>query len=671
MQLIHISLTDYGIFGGENKFDLRPLSDDQFERPIVLFSGKNGVGKTTLSEAIKVCLYGQLALDDKASNSNYKDFIQGRMHQPNSNKNRSNSSGIELKFNHVSLGNPTEYIINRSWEATKSGINETLEISENGNVPKWLDNIKKDSFIRDLIPPQYLDLFFIDGEKIDELIYLFTNRSAVTTVFENYLGISLAKQLQQDLDIFVSKQLDKNGFNGSGKNLGLALKNYKKHNKDKKKLINLYDHKAKEVVKVEKELSKIKQVFASEGGLFAENFHRLEIERIVLEENLDVKHREIQELSSGLLPFIVSPEMLEKVKDRLILEEKYQKHNTVKDLLHEQKSEITSLLNKPELWESLGIILKEQDKKTLITQTKKAISRPVPKSKYKSEDNIINVTQVKRELLLDWIERAKTELPKDFSAILKGFIEIESEIGSIKKELNKVPPNEKIEGIYNGIIEITSQLDSLSLEHEKLTVHLEETENREIFLESEVRRAREALGENERASNQVKMASKAQSLIEEYSRIVIEQKLSILEDAFTKRFNSLCSKDTFIEELKINPDTYSIQLSRKNREFPYTELSAGESQLFVISLIWALHDVSQLSLPIIFDTPLARLDKDHRLSMLIEFLPKASHQLILLATDAEIDQGMIDQLSPVISHQYNLTYDSNKGSTDANHTIYR
>ena len=61
MILRQISLSNFGIYRGDFTFDLAPVSSDMFSRPIVFFAGKNGVGKTTLSEAIRLGLYGALA----------------------------------------------------------------------------------------------------------------------------------------------------------------------------------------------------------------------------------------------------------------------------------------------------------------------------------------------------------------------------------------------------------------------------------------------------------------------------------------------------------------------------------------------------------------------------------------------------------------------------------
>jgi DNA sulfur modification protein DndD len=68
-------------------------------------------------------------------------------------------------------------------------------------------------------------------------------------------------------------------------------------------------------------------------------------------------------------------------------------------------------------------------------------------------------------------------------------------------------------------------------------------------------------------------------------------------------------------------------------------------------------------MPVIIDTPLGRLDSDHRLSVVQNYFPRASHQVILLATDAEVDGQMLTWLAPAISRAYHLDYDASQGKT--------
>ncbi|MCL2287709.1 MAG: AAA family ATPase, partial [Candidatus Bathyarchaeota archaeon] len=47
MRFKQITLTNFGVFSGEQTFDLKPESSFDQNKPIILFGGKNGTGKTT------------------------------------------------------------------------------------------------------------------------------------------------------------------------------------------------------------------------------------------------------------------------------------------------------------------------------------------------------------------------------------------------------------------------------------------------------------------------------------------------------------------------------------------------------------------------------------------------------------------------------------------------
>ena len=67
----------------------------------------------------------------------------------------------------------------------------------------------------------------------------------------------------------------------------------------------------------------------------------------------------------------------------------------------------------------------------------------------------------------------------------------------------------------------------------------------------------------------------------------------------------------------------------------------------------------------IIDTPLARLDSQHRMTIVERYLPQASHQVIVLSTDTEIDEALHRRLAPAVSHAYRLDYDPHLRATTA------
>ena len=145
---------------------------------------------------------------------------------------------------------------------------------------------------------------------------------------------------------------------------------------------------------------------------------------------------------------------------------------------------------------------------------------------------------------------------------------------------------------------------------------------------------------------------------------VLRDNLSRIEARITESLRQLLRKKSLVEKIEINPADYSFTLEGPDQTRIQPErLSAGERQLLAVSLLWGLAQASNTPLPTVIDTPLGRLDSDHRLHLVTRYFPNASHQVLLLSTDEEIDPRYYEALKPWIGHTYSLEYDDNTRST--------
>jgi len=62
-------------------------------------------------------------------------------------------------------------------------------------------------------------------------------------------------------------------------------------------------------------------------------------------------------------------------------------------------------------------------------------------------------------------------------------------------------------------------------------------------------------------------------------------------------------------------------------------------------------------IPTIVDTPLGRLDSHHRRYLVDRYFPKVGNQVLLLSTDEEIDEELLQRLTPAVSKTYLLNHD--------------
>jgi DNA sulfur modification protein DndD len=127
------------------------------------------------------------------------------------------------------------------------------------------------------------------------------------------------------------------------------------------------------------------------------------------------------------------------------------------------------------------------------------------------------------------------------------------------------------------------------------------------------------------------------TLLDTYIDQLRQSKIAQLQERSLDMYRCLASKGDLISDIQIDAKSYAITIKDRNGHIVQKQnLSAGEKEVFAISLLWGLAQTSQLSLPIIIDTPLSRLDSTHRDRIVRSYFPQAGHQVIVLSTDTEV-----------------------------------
>ncbi|HJU53454.1 MAG TPA: hypothetical protein VJ715_02740, partial [Pyrinomonadaceae bacterium] len=70
-----------------------------------------------------------------------------------------------------------------------------------------------------------------------------------------------------------------------------------------------------------------------------------------------------------------------------------------------------------------------------------------------------------------------------------------------------------------------------------------------------------------------------------------------------------------------------------------------------------LRQVSGRQLPLVIDTPLARLDEQHRARLVNNYFAEVGEQVLLFATTAELDADLLLELKPMLARLYELRQD--------------
>jgi len=145
---------------------------------------------------------------------------------------------------------------------------------------------------------------------------------------------------------------------------------------------------------------------------------------------------------------------------------------------------------------------------------------------------------------------------------------------------------------------------------------------------------------------------------------VLERNIARIEQLIFESFVHLLRKTSLVSDIRIDAFDCSIELRSTNgKVLPPERLSAGEKQLLAVSMIWGLSRASGRPLPVVIDTPLGRLDTDHRSHLVNRYFPYASHQVVLLSTDDEIDEAFSKNIAPWTGHRYRLRFNEELDAT--------
>jgi DNA sulfur modification protein DndD len=126
-------------------------------------------------------------------------------------------------------------------------------------------------------------------------------------------------------------------------------------------------------------------------------------------------------------------------------------------------------------------------------------------------------------------------------------------------------------------------------------------------------------------------------------------------DAMSRAYLAMAHKEV-VKRIEIAPDCSVRLIGSSGRNLRDMDASAGESQIFALSLIAAIAEVSERIFPIIMDTPLARLDPDHRRNML-KFFTNSRNQVILLSQPDEVRGEYLDLIKPKILKAIHLVHE--------------
>ena len=658
MLLSKVILNDFGVYRGRNEFDFQTTPD----KPIILIGGTNGAGKTTLFESVMLCLYGQDSFEKKTSQRQYHQKIARTIHRFLGTKKSADEASVIVEFQFAHAGKTFEYQVMRMWQNNQGEIDETLSIKkrelgeENFAKLDSLEETEWQTFIDQLLPKGITKLFFFDGEQIQNIADSGEEDKYIKSSFDTLLGLDLVNQLIDDIGISILRNSD-----GETKKILDEIESQTKIKQESDmKLKSLLEKQANlkgEISTLQKKLDTQEEQFKKIGGSFADRRESLYVDKATQESKLENIDKEIRILCTDILPFSLIPKQLDELKTEIKLDQQKIQDSFEKNILEKSFKELSEKIKSHDFMSEYDDITKQKVTNEMqdIFQNKIDSISKIPELSY-------NFSAIDMEKVIDLIDEVNQKTETRVEELARSHSILISSLELNKVSLESAPKDDEIGPVFSELTKTSREMGELVNELE----HLETLESQEksimVLVNSKIRINLTKKRFDKKRLAGLELAPKVQDVLEEYAKILRSKKLELLEGYILDGLKILLHKKDFIEKVLINKETFEIKLFKGNDdEITKDMLSKGELQMYSTTIVRALAKTSGRPLPFMIDTPLARLDEEHRANLVENFYPDASHQTIILSTDSEINSEHYQQLKPHIAKSFVIRYDSNKG----------
>lgn len=655
-----LTVTNLGNFSGTSTFCLRS-KDLKARRPIILFGGLNGAGKTTIFDAIKLCLYGS-EMFGPISVAKYQEYLKQKVHNSKITVVQPNCAAISLEFDYAHQGTVCAYQVERMWEVSGQKVRENLTITKNGLPLDEVETENWQDFIKEIIPLGLSQLFFFDGEKIQRMMSDDSNEELKRSIL-SLLGLDIVERLQADLKIYRSKFLKEGSTESCVREISEL--------EDKKSLVEAKIRKISDdmaalentIAQLSGRITDYRNKIAAQGEQYYRNRVNLEERKKVLEHDLEAIKEKLREQAAGLLPVAIASSFALKLKRQV---ENESQHKATAILAESLDAKCREML---ERIDSRNFLKSRDVSATVLKQFKAQLKDEIvflftPPESDEAAIEIYGYSQRQTMEILQSIDKALNTIPAEIASVTDSYENKFRELQCTVAQLAKVPDDEFIQPMYETLDKLNIELGVLSEKQASFDEQRTELSNGRSALEHKIEQLNRKIISSNELGEKLQSVLKVEQVLAKYHLHLATQKIYSLEEAFTQKFRMLHRKDDMIARIEIDPQTFTVTLYDRNDDsISKSSLSSGELEIYAMSMLWALAKVSGQKLPFIVDTPLARLDSKHRDNLVELFFPHASHQMMIFSTDTELDKQYFSKLQPYVGQAYNLEYCEESKST--------
>lgn len=654
MWIERIELSNFKAYQNQSFFFPKPREG----KNMVLIGGMNGHGKTTLLEALYLCLYGEDAAHHLAraglKENAYAKFLQGALHG-NAQSRRATTMRVSVRF---MVLDDYGFDITRTWFFDRQGHYDSQEsrldeIRDGVARPLNANEQLATVLYEHVVPAHLAPFFFFDGEEVKKLAD--QDRSEwIKQGMESLMGVVLVRQLRERLGQYQNNRRqgasakDKTELDKMFAEIGIKES---ARNRLRDELKQSIEDINKQTTHQESLQDRLITIGGGGGNIRSvEDLIREEGEK---KRELDICEKALEKLLGDRLPFHLAETALhDRLRDRLKAEK----------LLNEWEDRKRGLESERQRF--AGRFL-ESDRLQHFSRTEKSALEIALNEAWESlfwprtegcADNVLHAYLEPRQRLR--LEEALSSYGMGATQIREQVRHKATLLVRLKELANRRIQLQGVDddGAYR---KLNDELKTVQESLNELSRKRGDLERQLTALDADIKHAREDYErENakylnaEPAQSVARKAQRVMALIDDLLPSLFEQKTQTLSAKVTERFKSLAHKK-LVERIEIDSGG-AVQMFTGNGQLLRFDRSAGENQIFATALFAGLADVSGYHIPLVVDTPMARLDSTHRQNLLDYWHSDPERQVILLSQDKEVDRDLASTLSLYLSKTYLL-----------------
>lgn len=650
MILDELVLHDFGLYGGRQSLTLTPTSPD---RPIVLIGGLNGGGKTTLLEAIQLCLFGSAAPALARSPGGYLEHLRRRIHR----RSDVQAAGVELSFRHTSNGVEHTYRLVRSWSLASGGAcREIFEVLRDGAIDRvatenWAERVEE------FMPARIASLFLFDGEKVESYADPDEAPALIATAVHNLLGLDVVEMLSADLATLERRKRADRPASGGVTPADQARALLAERRERRVELHRAAAAGNDALDRASRELKEVDERFRREGGDLYERRAAIEVEVSQARRDSVEAERAVRELSAGATPLLLVSELLSAVRVRDLQEEETRRAAEMSKALLDEHA---ALMELPQI---AGLPSRDRwSIEATLAERREALAQ------LGGRETRLDLSPDAQAHLASMVGVGLEELGAHVTAAVGRADETRATANDAEAALDAIPSTEALERLQADRSRLKAEVAHLQAQARSTEEALAQTDRDiEQLREREARLAEQEAVERfqgEDVDRTLAYSARVRGTLLRFREAVVGRHVERIQALVLESFRGLVRKPDLVTDLRIDPRDFAIELTGGDgRRLTAGQLSAGERQLLAVALLWGLARASGRPLPTVIDTPLGRLDSEHRSRLVDRYFPNASHQVILLSTDEEIAGGYHEALMGAIGRSYHLVFDAEQRRT--------